>query len=218
MPRYSGSFSLREYRSEPCQNERSRVAKAGWLLIRPVFKQWWMPRAARVAILRSFGAQIGERVLIRHDVHIHWPWNLVVGDDSWIGERSWLLNLETVIIGPNTCISQEVLLCTGSHKRHERGFDSDHAPILVGESVWLAARSTVLRGVSIGDRAVVGATALVSEDVPADAMVRVAAPQIAERDGDAQPTLRRTISTQGAQNIQKLQNIKNSVRPSLRRV
>jgi putative colanic acid biosynthesis acetyltransferase WcaF len=109
--------------------------------------------------------------LIRHGAKIHWPWKLSVGDDTWIGESVWVLNLETVTIGSNTCISQDVFLCTGSHDRSSRTFEFDNAPIWIGDSVWIAARAVVLRGVHVGDGATVGATALVVHDVPAGATV-----------------------------------------------
>jgi putative colanic acid biosynthesis acetyltransferase WcaF len=110
-------------------------------------------------------------VLIRHDVRIHWPWKLSVGSDSWIGERAWILNLEPVTIGSNVCISQEAMLCTGSHDRHSATFEFDNAPIVVGDGAWIALRATVLRGVTIGAGAVIGASALVVDDVAPNAVV-----------------------------------------------
>lgn len=133
--------------------------------------RWWVPARVRVQILRAFGASIGDGVLIRHDVRIHWPWKLTVGDDSWIGEHAWILNLEPVTIGSNSCVSQGVLLCTGSHDPRSPTFAFDNAPITVGDSAWVAARATVLRGVTIGDGALVGAAALVTRDVAPGATV-----------------------------------------------
>ena len=104
-------------------------------------------------------------MLIRHDVKIHWPWKLTVGDNSWIGEGVWILNLEPVTIGSDVCISQEVLLCTGSHDRRSPTFEFDNAPISIGDGSWVATRATVLRGVTIGKDCVVGATLLVVKDV-----------------------------------------------------
>ncbi len=125
-----------------------------------------VPERASHQALRLFGARIGTGVLIRHQVKIHWPWKLDVGDNSWIGEEVWILNLEHVTIGSNTCISQGVLLCTGSHDRRSPTFEFDNGPITIGDSVWVAARATVLRGTRIGDGATIGATVVVSGDVP----------------------------------------------------
>ena len=127
--------------------------------------RWWCPLRLRLAVLRLFGATVGSGVLIRHNVRIHWPWKLSVGDNSWIGEDVWILNLEPVRIGADVCISQGVLLCTGSHDRKSPTFEFDNAPISIGDGSWIAARATVLRGTAIGEDCIVGATALVVADV-----------------------------------------------------
>nr|WP_296778777.1 DapH/DapD/GlmU-related protein [Rhodococcus sp. (in: high G+C Gram-positive bacteria)] len=146
--------------------------QALWLAVSTtVLGRWWCPNSVRVAVLRAFGASIGPGVSIRHGVKIHWPWKLTVGAHSWVGEKVWILNLEPVTIGQDSCISQSVLLCAGSHDRRSPTFEFGNAPIVVGDRVWVAARATVLRGVTIGDGATVGATALVTADVPAGSTV-----------------------------------------------
>ncbi|AWB87299.1 putative colanic acid biosynthesis acetyltransferase [Mycetocola zhujimingii] len=151
---------------------RNALWQVAWLLVSGLVSiRWWCPPSARVSILRAFGATIGRGVNIRHGVRIHWPWKLTVGDNSWIGEQTWILNLEPVTIGSDVCISQGVLLCTGSHDRRSPTFEFDNAPIVVGDGAWIAARATVLRGSTIGHDAVVGATALVSDSVRPGALV-----------------------------------------------
>lgn len=151
---------------------RNALWQVAWLLVSGlVSTRWWCPPSARASILRAFGATIGRGVNIRHGVRIHWPWKLTVGDNSWIGEQTWILNLEPVTIGSDVCISQGVLLCTGSHDRRSPTFEFDNAPIIVGDGAWIAARATVLRGSTIGHDAVVGATALVSDSVRPGALV-----------------------------------------------
>jgi putative colanic acid biosynthesis acetyltransferase WcaF len=167
-----GRFSLGEFTGEKYDKGRAWPVQLLWMLIsRSVVTQWWCPNRLRVTILRGFGARIGAGTLIRHDVKIHWPWKLEVGHDSWIGESAWILNLEPVTIGSNTCISQGVLLCTGSHDRFSPTFEFDNGPIVIGDSVWIAARATILRGVRVADGVTVGATALVARDVVEGATV-----------------------------------------------
>ena len=145
------------------------------LVVEPLQRSVWCPPRARAAILRLFGARIADAVLIRHDVRIHWPWKLSIGANSWVGSGARLLNLEEISIGSNVCISQEAFLCTGSHRADDPAFEFDNAPIRVEDGAWIAARATVLRGVAIGEGALVGATALVTKDVPAG--TRVLAPR-----------------------------------------
>jgi putative colanic acid biosynthesis acetyltransferase WcaF len=159
-------FSLRDFTGQNYDKGRPFLVQLLWMVVsRSVTMRWWCPNRLRLLILRSFGARIGAGTLIRHDVKIHWPWKLEIGHDSWIGESTWILNLEPVVIGSNTCVSQDVLLCTGSHDRFSPTFEFDNAPIVIGDSVWIATRATVLRGVRIADGATVGATALVTGDV-----------------------------------------------------
>ncbi|WP_241972670.1 putative colanic acid biosynthesis acetyltransferase [Cryobacterium cryoconiti] len=151
---------------------RGRLWQAAWFFISGlIVVRWWCPPTLRVIILRAFGARIGQDVLIRHRVRIHWPWKLTVGDNSWIGEDAWILNLEQVTIGQDVCISQGVFLCTGSHDRESPTFEFDNAPIVVEDGAWVAARATVLRGSRIGRNSVVGATALVAGNVAPGSLV-----------------------------------------------
>lgn len=160
---------------------RNVIWQAGWMLASGLLTtRWWCPLRLRLAVLRLFGATVGSGVLIRHNVRIHWPWKLSVGDNSWIGEEVWILNLEPVRIGADVCISQGVLLCTGSHDRRSPTFEFDNAPVSIGDGSWIAARATVLRGSAIGEDCIIGATALVVSDV-ADGTI-VHAP-IAEASG-----------------------------------
>jgi putative colanic acid biosynthesis acetyltransferase WcaF len=165
-------FSLRDFTGEGRDRGVPFLVFVLWLLVsRCLTMHWWCPNQLRVLVLRGFGARIGTGVLIRHDVKIDWPWKLEIGNDTWIGESTWIINAEPVVIGSNTCISQGVLLCSGSHDRFSPTLEFDNAPIVIGDSVWICTRATILRGVRVGDGVTIGATALVTGDVPEAATV-----------------------------------------------
>lgn len=171
-------FDLSKFTGAGYDRGRPAPVQVLWLAVSGLFlEHWWCPPSVRARVLRAFGANLGEKVLIRHRVRIHWPWKLTVGDHSWVGEGTWILNLEPVTIGRNVCISQDVLLCTGSHDRNSPSFEFDNAPIEVEDGAWVAARATVLRGCRIGANAVVGAQALIVQDVPAEAVFLAPAAQ-----------------------------------------
>ncbi|MFJ8666164.1 WcaF family extracellular polysaccharide biosynthesis acetyltransferase [Streptomyces sp. NPDC093600] len=146
---------------------RGRVVQALWFAVmNTVFMAWFCPARLRVALLRAFGATIGDGVLIRHRVRVLWPWKLTVGDHTWIGEGAWLLNLEPVTLGAHVCVSQEALLCTGGHDHRAADFRYRNAPITVEDGAWVAARATVLAGVTVGRHAVVAAGTTCHKDLP----------------------------------------------------
>jgi putative colanic acid biosynthesis acetyltransferase WcaF len=162
-PGSTTSRSLRTFSGTGYDKGRGLLWQAAWFAtMNGVFMSWWLPARFRPALLRIFGADIGQSVLIRHRVRILWPWKLTVGDDCWIGEGAWLLNLEDIAIGHDVCISQEAFLCTGSHDHNDPAFEFDNAPIRIGAGAWIAARATVLRGTDVPEGAVVTAGAIVS--------------------------------------------------------
>lgn len=74
-------------------------------------------------------------------------------------------------IGDGSLIGHNAVLATLNHglepdKRH----DLMAAPIIIGKNVWLGANVTILQGVTIGDNAVIAAGAVVTRDVPANAV------------------------------------------------
>jgi putative colanic acid biosynthesis acetyltransferase WcaF len=159
--RYLNSFSNNYARGRP------KVVQAIWFAISfLVFRKFWFDSKSRVRLLRVFGARLGNNVYIRDGVKIMWPWKLTVGDDCWIGEDVWIINLETVIIGSNVCLSQAAMLCTGSHDHRRSDFAYANAPIEIADGAWIAARATVLAGVTVGKCSVVAAGEVARKDVP----------------------------------------------------
>ncbi|MBD2493051.1 WcaF family extracellular polysaccharide biosynthesis acetyltransferase [Nostoc sp. FACHB-280] len=119
-----------------------------------VQNRWLTASGLKVWLLRCFGAQIGEHVRIKPGVRVKFPWRLVVGDHVWIGEDAWIDNLANVTIESHVCISQGVYLCTGNHDWSHPDFKLMTAPIHIQESSWIAAKSVIGPGVTVGKGAV----------------------------------------------------------------
>jgi putative colanic acid biosynthesis acetyltransferase WcaF len=98
--------------------------------------------------LKSFGAKIGKGVIIKPHVNIKYPWLLIIGDHTWIGENVWIDNLTEVTIGNNVCISQGAMLLTGNHNYKKSSFDLMTGNIVLEDGVWIGAQSVVCPGVS----------------------------------------------------------------------
>ena len=147
---------------------RSKVVELLWIVLSAFFLSSSIPGSAhRVLLLRMFGADIGKRVNIKPRIRVKFPWRLVIGENSWIGEAVWIDNLTDVNIGSNSCVSQGVYLCTGSHDWSSPSFDLIVKPIVIGDAAWIAAQSAVGPGVTVGEGAVLGFGSITSKDLEA---------------------------------------------------
>jgi putative colanic acid biosynthesis acetyltransferase WcaF len=121
----------------------------------PLVQNRWLPISAfKVGVLRLFGAQVGQGVRIKPGVRVKFPWRLTVGDYVWIGEDTWIDNLADVTLENHVCLSQGVYLCTGNHNWNHPEFKLITAPIHIHESSWIAAKSVIGPGVTVGRGAV----------------------------------------------------------------
>lgn len=143
--------------------DRKRTRRIVWVgfnaLLFPL-----LPSRLRNFVLRAFGASIGCSLIYR-SVRIHAPWNLKIGDWSCIGPHVDIYNKDFVTIGSHTVVSQGAYLCTASHDVSSPRMALKTAPIVLGDSVWVAARAIVLPGVTIGEGGVAGCAAVVTKDI-----------------------------------------------------
>jgi putative colanic acid biosynthesis acetyltransferase WcaF len=146
----------------------SLLKRSLWFFVgQPIVRSAWIPSSSlRVALLRAFGATIGNRVVIKPSVEVKYPWHLVVGDDCWIGEHVWIDNLTTVRISSNVCVSQGVYFCTGNHDWSDEKFGLIIAPIQLGEGSWAGAKCMLTPGVTLGRGAIASAGAVVMKSIP----------------------------------------------------
>ena len=134
---------------------RSRLVEALWIVMQALFVSSVVPGSVhRRFLLRAFGAVIGKGIVVKTGVRIKFPWRLVVGDHSWIGEGAWIDNLAEVRIGAHCCISQGAYLCTGSHDWTKSQFDLIVRPIVIGDGAWIGANTSVAPGTVVGEGAV----------------------------------------------------------------
>lgn len=152
---------------------RERAMQAAWglvwaILFRPSPRLAW---SWRNVILRSFGAKLGPAVRVFPTVRVFSPWNLTIGEGTSIGDGAILYNLGPLTLGKAVTISQRAHLCGGTHDYRKSSMPLIKAPISVGNGVWVAAEAFVGPNVTVGERSVVGARAVVVRDVPVDTIV-----------------------------------------------
>lgn len=124
-----------------------------------------LPGNIKVAILKLFGAKIGNGVVIKPMVNIKHPWFLEVGDFTWIGEEVWIDNLVSVKIGKNVCLSQGSMLLTGNHDYTSPTFNLITKGIDLEDGAWVGAKSIVCPGVVLGTHSVLAVNSVANKNL-----------------------------------------------------
>lgn len=105
---------------------------------------------------------------------------LFIGNGSFLGHNCALTIAHEVRIGDNCLIAGDVRitdfdghpLCA-QQRRAGATFTPETTllPVIIGDDVWIGHGAIVLKGVKLGDRSIIGASAVVTRDVPADTIV-----------------------------------------------
>ncbi|MBB5394653.1 WcaF family extracellular polysaccharide biosynthesis acetyltransferase [Mucilaginibacter sp. AK015] len=148
---------LSTYNNYPYKPGGGVVKRFLWYYVNLIcFKSGWFPfNAFKIFLLRLFGAQIGNGVVIKPGVNIKYAWNLKIGTHSWIGESVWIDNLAPVIIADNVCISQGAMLQTGSHNYKKESFELITGNITIEDGVWIGCGAILNQGITAGSHSVV---------------------------------------------------------------
>lgn len=123
-------------------------------------------------LLRVFGAKIGNGVIIKPRVNIHFPWKLVIENHVWIGEEVFILNFEPIKIGNQVCISQRAFLCGGNHDYTNPSMPYRNGPITLEEGCWVGANVFVSPNVTIGMDSVITASSVVTQSLAPNGIYR----------------------------------------------
>ncbi len=134
----------------------------------------WTPKPAnrwRLFLLKQFGARIHGTPFVHQRARIQIPWNLTLHDRACLGDRANAYSLGEIEIGQGATVAQEAYLCTGTHDFSHPSLPLQTAKITIGNDAFVGARAFIMPGVTIGQRAVVGACAVVTKDVGDGAIV-----------------------------------------------
>ncbi|UBM59443.1 WcaF family extracellular polysaccharide biosynthesis acetyltransferase [Marinilongibacter aquaticus] len=152
----------------------SLLKRVSWFVFGRMFINTYMPlpMKLKIFVLRSFGAKVGNGLVIKPKVNIKYPWFLEIGQQVWIGEKVWIDNFCMVRIGDNACISQDALLLTGNHNYKRETFDLIIDEIVLEEGAWIGAKSLVTQGVTAGAHSVLAAGSVLSKSMGANEIWR----------------------------------------------
>lgn len=103
---------------------------------------------------------IGDRTVIGYKTLISVQQSVRIGNDCMIAEGCMIFDNDGHPLSPYRRLRKEAV-------RHD-----EVKPVVIEDNVWIGARSIILKGVRIGEGAVVGAQSLIVRDVPPYCVVR----------------------------------------------
>lgn len=115
-------------------------------------------------------AKMGKNVTIHPSVYFRNPEGISIGDNSNINHGSELYAAGGITIGNGTMLAYHVIVMSDSRtfkgetplkSRKERVIK----PVIIGDDVWIGARSVIMPGLQIKDHAIIAAGAVVTKDV-----------------------------------------------------
>ena len=127
---------------------------------------------------------IGDNCYIRGEFIVY-PHNgkIIMGNDCYIGDHTRIWSADNITIGDRVLIAHNVNIhdCNdhpiGKNERHKHYMEIitnghpieidtiNSAPIIIGDDVWIGFNAIVLKGVTIGNGAIIGAGAVVTKNV-----------------------------------------------------
>ena len=116
--------------------------------------------------------EIGRKTVMGQECTISAYQRVRIGEQCVIADRAMFIDFDHGVVEVERPIRLQ-----GIYKRD----------VVVGSNVWIGYGACILRGVSVGDNAVIGTNAVVTKDVPANAIVGGAPARILRmRDAPAQ--------------------------------
>lgn len=129
---------------------------------------------ARAAILRDLFPNAGPRLEVEPPFHCDYGEHIHTGEGVYFNFGCVVLDVCRVTIGDRVLFGPGVQLLPATHPldaaERATGMEGGR-PISIGDDCWFGGGAIVLPGVTIGARAVIGAGAVVTRDVPSDVVV-----------------------------------------------
>lgn len=129
----------------------------------------------RRLVHKRFFKSFGERSILRDNVQFNHSENITIGSNSIIGPNSILNASDTIDIGNDFLGGPELIIYTSEHGIENDGLPfhkqpNKHAPVSIGDNVYIGVRVTILKGIIIGNNIVVGAGSIVTCNLESNAI------------------------------------------------
>jgi acetyltransferase-like isoleucine patch superfamily enzyme len=170
---------------------RMITPKYALLALRLLWRRYLTPTGRRITLDGMLFLGGGVKLQVGPTARLHfgrWVWighgtkirchegEVRIGDKTVLGQECTISAYQRVSIGEQCIVADRVMLIDFDHnvahvERPIRAQGIYKRDVRVGSNVWIGYGAQILRGVTIGDNAIVGASAVVTKDVPANAVV-----------------------------------------------
>ena len=117
---------------------------------------------------RMLGSIKGNPV-ITAPFYCDYGFNITIGENFYTNHNVTILDGAKVTFGDNVFIAPNCVFSTAGHaidsEQRAKGLEIAR-PITVGNNVWIGANVSVLPGVTIGSRSIIGDGSVVNKDIP----------------------------------------------------
>ena len=128
----------------------------------------------RNAIMKEMMGDVGKDCYIEPPFHANWGGKHVhFGDGVYANFGLTCVDDTHIYVGSHTLFGPNVVLATAGHpmmpelRKHGIQYNM---PIHIGENCWLGAGVIVVPGITIGDNVVIGASSVVTKDIPSNSV------------------------------------------------
>jgi acetyltransferase-like isoleucine patch superfamily enzyme len=150
-------------------------ARIHWEMMRREAFARWPVHGNVLEALRDGRLEVGPHTLLEPDVWITAPGNarIRIGGGTFLNIGVMVAAVDLVEIGDHCMFANGCFVTDANHRFDDpskpvpwQGFTSK-GPTRIGDNVWCGAHVVVTSGVTIGERSVIGANSVVTEDIPA---------------------------------------------------
>ena len=137
-------------------------------------KKVFIGRAAIIRGLKkiSFGKNVRIGDFVRIQMY-HPSARLVLKDNVYMGNRNSFLLGGSITIGEKTLLASDILITSENHGNNPESQlpygkqDLICKDVIIGNGCWIGEKTVILPGVTIGDKSIIGASSVVTKDIPA---------------------------------------------------
>lgn len=117
------------------------------------------------------GIKMGKRSTLHMGARFFQPNNIKIGQGCILGDHIFLDGRAKLTIGNHVDIASQVMIYNSEHDLSDPTMKAVSQPVKIGDYVFIGPRAIILPNVKIGNGAVVAAGAVVTKDVPDQAIV-----------------------------------------------